>query len=84
MDVDSRAPVLHALAFLPQLDHACGGVSVCVRVEVVPSIRFIDGDVLVRQVELDGWFGVSCGHAHTLDTLPHHGAFRLLQQHGGI
>lgn len=72
MDVHGRAPVVDPLAFLPQLDHARGGVSVRVRVEVVPAIGFVDGDVQVGQVELDGGLRVSCGDADTLDTLPHH------------
>lgn len=71
--VDSRA-VVDPLAFLPQLNHTSRGVSVSVRVEVVPAICFIDGNVQVGQVELDDGFRVSCGHADTLDTFPHHRA----------
>ena len=71
MDVDWAA-IARPVAFLPQLDHACGGVSVRVSVEVVPAVCFVDGDVQVREVELDSGLRVACGHAHTLDTLPHH------------
>lgn len=83
VNVDGRA-VVDPLAFLPELDHTGGGVSVCVRVEVVPPVRFVDGDVQVGQIELDGGFRVSCGHADTLDALPHHRALGLLQKDRGI
>ena len=74
VDVDGWASVVYPLAFLPQLDHSRRGVSVCVCVEVVPAVCFVDGDIHIGQVELNGGFRVSCGNAHTLDTLPHHGA----------
>ena len=72
VDVDGRAAVVDPIPFLPQLDHARGGVSVGVRVEVVPAVCFVDGDVQVGQIELNDGLGVSCGYADTLDTLPHH------------
>lgn len=72
VDVHSRATIVKPLTFLPQLDHACRHVTVCVSVEAVPAVCFIDGDVQVRQVELDGGFRVSRGHADALDSLSHH------------
>lgn len=83
VDVDGSA-VVQPLAFLPQLDHPRRGVSVRVRVEVVPAVRLVDGDVQVGQVELDGGLGVPGGHAHTLDALPHHGALGLLEEDRGV
>lgn len=81
--IDSGA-IVDALAFLPQLDHTGWGVSVCVRVEVVPAVCFIDGDVQVGQVELDDGFRVSTRHADALHTFPHHCALWLLQKDRGI
>lgn len=72
VDVHSWSVVVSPLAFLPQLDHGSGCVSICVCVEVVPAVCFIDGDVQVRQVKLNDGFGVSCGYADALNSLPHH------------
>lgn len=83
MYIDSRA-VVCPLAFLSQLNHTSGGVTVCVWEEVVQAICFIDGNIQVRQVELYGWLWVSWGHADTLDSFPHHCALWLIQENGGI
>lgn len=72
MDVHSGAAIVDPLPFLSEFDHARGHVTVCVRVEVVAVVSFVDGDVQVSQVELDDGFGVSRRHADTLDPLPHH------------
>lgn len=79
VDIDSRT-IVCPLAFLSQLDHTSGSVSISVRKEVVLAIGFIDGNVQVGQVELYGRLWVSWGHADTLDTFPHHGTLWLIQK----
>lgn len=76
----NRWAVVHPLALLPQLDHPRGGVSICVRVEVIATVRLVNGDVEVRQVELHNGLGVPGGHADTLDALSHHRALGLVQE----
>lgn len=72
VDIDSRPIFINLFSIFPHLYHACGGMSICMSVEAVLSVCFINSNVLVRQVELNGGFGVSDGHTDTLHAFSHY------------